>query len=99
MQQTLYFQTLAVPSLLPVAKKRPVGSKATERTEPPCPAKVATQVEALSSGDMRHTLAVLSPLPVATTATKSPVGSNATDRTSPLCPAKVATQVADASWK
>ena len=94
MQQTHYFHTLAVLSLLPVATKRPVGSKATEKTEPLCPAKVATQVAAAPSGDMRHTLAVLSQLPVAT---KRPVGSKATDQTGLLCPAKVATQVAAAS--
>ena len=58
--------TLPVLSLLPLATKRPVGSKATERTVSLCPAKVATQVAAAPSGDMRHTLAVLSTLPVAT---------------------------------
>ncbi len=80
MQQTHNFQILIVLSSLPVAKKRPVGSKATDQTELLCPAKVATQVAAAPSGDMRHTLAVLSPLPVAT---KRPVGSKATDQTSP----------------
>ena len=94
MQQTLYFQTLTELSQLPVATKRPVGSKATDVTVLLCPAKVATQVAAAPSGDMRHTLAVLSPLPVAT---KRPVGSKATERTQLLCPAKVATHVADAS--
>ena len=94
MQQTFYFQTLTVLSELPVATKRPVGSKATEKTDLLCPAKVATQVAAAPSGDMRHTLAVLSWLPVAT---KRPVGSKATEQTELLCPAKVSTQVADAS--
>ena len=68
---------LTVLSWLPVAIKRPVGSKAIDITHVLCPVRVATQIGFVPSGPIFHNFAVLSP-PVAK---RSAVGWNATDKT------------------